>query len=123
MPERFISIFGMLVVLGLAVALSTERRAIRWSTVGWGFAIQFGLALFILDTPVGKQLFRWLGAAITTLLDFAKVGSGFVFGNIVTKMDVFGFVFAFQVLPTIIFVASLISIFYYLGVVQKVVSF
>jgi CNT family concentrative nucleoside transporter len=121
--QRLIPLAGMFVILCLAIACSTNRRAIRWRTVGWGLVIQFLLAVFILETAPGKTLFEWLGTGITKLLDFAKVGSSFVFGSIVTKMDVFGFVFAFQVLPTIIFMASLISIFYYLGVVQKVVSF
>lgn len=121
--ERLISLVGMVVVIAIAVAVSTDRRAIRWRTVGWGFALQFALALFILWTPVGKALFQWLGTAVTTLLDFSHRGAEFVFGSLVTKFDMVGFIFAFQVLPTIIFVASLISIFYYLGVVQKVVSF
>ncbi|MDB5095826.1 MAG: Na+ dependent nucleoside transporter domain protein [Cyanobacteria bacterium RYN_339] len=117
-----ISILGMLAILAIAFALSTDRKAIKWRTVGWGLLIQFLLAVFILKTTPGELLFQWLGTGITRLLDFSKVGSSFVFGKIVTDFNTFGFVFAFQVLPTIIFMASLISILYYLGIIQRVVS-
>jgi CNT family concentrative nucleoside transporter len=121
MPH-FISLVGLAAILLIAYALSNNRKAIRWRIIYWGLGIQFSLAVFILRTAPGKSLFEWLGWAITSLLDFSKVGSGFIFGKLVTDVPSYGFIFAFQVLPTIIFMASLISIFYYLGVIQKVVS-
>jgi len=118
-----ISLAGMLVILGIAFALSTNRRAIRPRIVLWGLGLQVALALFILKTPVGHAVFDKLGEGVTRLLDFSKVGSGFIFGNLVTRMDSFGFIFAFQVLPAIVFVGSLMGVAYYLGVMQLVVSF
>jgi CNT family concentrative nucleoside transporter len=118
---NLISILGLFVILGIGYAFSTARHAIRWRTIGWGLGIQMSLAFFILRTDVGKRLFQTLGDGITKLLDFSKVGSGFVFGSMV-DVSKNGFIFAFQVLPTIVFMASLISIMYYLGVIQKIVS-
>jgi CNT family concentrative nucleoside transporter len=122
MLQHLIPLLGILAILAIAMAFSTDRRVINWKLVGGGIAIQFVLAVFILKTGPGKALFESLGSGVTKLLDFSKVGSGFVFGGLVTKMDSFGFIFAFQVLPTIIFMASIISVLYYLGIVQKVVS-
>ena len=121
MPIQLISLGGIFLIVLLGWLLSTSRRDVNWKTVGVGMGLQFGLAVFILKFPPGQWLFQKAGAAVTGLLDFAKQGAGFVFGKL---MDVssFGFVFAFQVLPTIIFMASVISILYYLGIVQKVVA-
>jgi CNT family concentrative nucleoside transporter len=119
---NLISIFGLFVILGIGYAFSTARHAIRWKTIAWGLSIQGSLAFFILRTDVGKRLFQTLGDGITKLLDFSKVGSGFVFGSLVSDIPKNGFIFAFQVLPTIVFMASLISILYYLGIIQKIVS-
>ncbi|MDB5095825.1 MAG: NupC/NupG family nucleoside transporter [Cyanobacteria bacterium RYN_339] len=119
---KLIGLLGIVVILGIAFALSTDRRAISYRVVGWGLGLQLALALFILKLPLGHQIFQSLGDAITKLLDFAKVGSGFVFGSLVTKMDSFGFIFAFQVLPAIIFVGSLMGIAYYVGLMQIIVS-
>jgi CNT family concentrative nucleoside transporter len=118
---NLISIVGLFVILGIGYGFSTARHAIRWKTIGWGLGIQMSLAFFILRTDVGKRLFQTLGDGITKLLDFSKVGSGFVFGSMV-DVSKNGFIFAFQVLPTIVFMASLISIMYYLGIIQKIVS-
>ncbi len=121
--QSLIGLVGILAILGIGLALSTNRRAVRWRVVLWGLGFQFALAVFILKTAPGKALFQWLGTGVTRLLDFSKVGSAFVFGDLVTKPASFGFIFAFQVLPTIVFMASIISVLYYLGIVQKVVSF
>jgi CNT family concentrative nucleoside transporter len=111
----------MAAIVGIAVAVSTERKAIRWRTVAVGLGFQFILAVFILKTEWGKQLFRTLGHGVTQLLDFSKQGGGFLFGPLAGS-EQFPFVFAFQVLPTIIFMASIISVLYYLGVIQKIVQ-
>ncbi len=126
--ERFVGLLGLLTILGFAYALSTNRKAIRIRTVAWGLGLQFALALFVLKTDVGKAVFQWLGGLVTMLLEFTKEGSSFVFGSLVTNVAPdgsalnLGFIFAFQVLPAIIFVGSLAGIAYYVGLMQFVVS-
>lgn len=126
--ERFVGLLGLLAILALAWGLSNNRKAINLRTVGWGLGLQFALAVFVLKTNVGKGLFQWLGGLVTQLLEFTKQGSGFVFGPLVTGTGPdgsplnLGFIFAFQVLPAIIFVGSLASIAYYVGLMQFVVS-
>lgn len=119
--DRFIGLFGIAVLLGLAYAFSTDRRAIRWSLVAWGLGLQLTLALFILWTPIGRRFFEALGNGVTALLHFGDKGSGFVFGPLV-ESPAMGFIFAFKVLPAIIFVGSLMGIAYYIGLMQLVVS-
>jgi CNT family concentrative nucleoside transporter len=119
--QQFISLGGIVAILLVAMAFSTARGAIRWRTVAVGLGFQFALAVFILKTEPGKALFKMLGAGITQLLDFSKRGAGFLFGPLAGS-EQFPFVFAFQVLPTIIFMASIISVLYYLGVIQKLVQ-
>jgi len=127
--ERFTGLLGIALILGLAFALSNNRRAINYRLVGSGLALQLGLAVFILKTSVGQHLFAWLGAAITKLLDFSKEGAAFVFGPLVNTpvlTKAFGpgntFVFFFNIIPTIIFVAVLVSMAYHLGIMQRVIS-
>ncbi len=126
---------GLIVIMAVAYALSTNRRAIDRRTVAWGLALQVVFALLVLKTTPGQAVFQRLGAAINRLLDFAFVGSSFVFGPLGDKevwpriMTAvlgpegarYGVVFAFQVLPTIIFIAALFAILYYFGVMQVVV--
>jgi concentrative nucleoside transporter, CNT family len=126
---------GLIVIMSVAYAFSTNRRAIDRRTVAWGLALQVVFALLVLKTAAGQALFQRLGALINRLLDFAFVGSGFVFGPLGDKeiwprvMTTvlgeegvkYGVVFAFQVLPTIIFIAALFAILYYFGVMQVVV--
>ncbi len=121
--ERLLSLVGLAVIMGIAYLLSTNRRAIRGKTVFWGLTLQLVFALFVLKTTVGQTVFAWLGAKINRLLRFSFVGSEFVFGKLGRPGggDSIGFVFAFQVLPTIIFIAALFAILYYLGVMQVVV--
>jgi CNT family concentrative nucleoside transporter len=126
---------GILVILSIAYVWSTNRRAIDVRTVAWGLALQVVIALIVLKTAAGQTLFARLGAAINRLLDFSVVGSSFVFGPLGDKTiwpkimtAVLGpegarwsGIFAFQVLPTIIFIAALFAILYYFGVMQLVV--
>ena len=126
---------GLIVILGIAYAFSTNRRAISLNTVAWGLGLQILFALIVLKTTVGRAIFQAFGAGITKILDFAFVGGSFVFGplgdkkiwpEIMNKVlgpagAQWGVVFAFQVLPTIIFVAMLTSVLYYLGILQAVV--
>jgi CNT family concentrative nucleoside transporter len=126
--ERFVGLLGLITILGIAYALSTNRKAISFRTVGWGLGLQFALALFVLKTRTGIIVFQWLGGLVTKLLEFTKEGSGFVFGPLVTNTAPdgsalnLGFIFAFQVLPAIIFVGSLAGIAYYIGLMQFVVN-
>ncbi len=119
---RFIGIFGILAILGIAFAMSTDRKAIRPRIVAWGLGIQLSLALFILKTDIGIKIFAFLGAVVNTLLEFSSEGAAFIFGDLVRKPESFGFIFAFQVLPAIIFVGALMNIAYYLGLMQLVVT-
>ena len=126
---------GLIVIMAMAYALSTNRRAIDRRTVAWGLSLQVLFALIVLKTAVGRQVFQTLGGVINRILDFASVGSSFVFGPLGDKVAWprimtsvlgaegarYGVIFAFQVLPTIIFIAALFAILYYLGIMQFVV--
>ena len=114
-------LFGIAVLLGLAWLLSEKRRAIRWQTVLVGLGLQFTLAVFVLWVPAGQALFGWLGELFVTLIGFTAAGSQFLFGDL-ADAEAFGFVFAFQVLPTIIFFAALMACLYHLGLMQKLVE-
>ncbi|MFN3432058.1 MAG: Na+ dependent nucleoside transporter N-terminal domain-containing protein, partial [Candidatus Sericytochromatia bacterium] len=100
--ERFIGLVGIVAILGIAFALSTNRKAIKPRVVLWGLGFQLALAFFILKTDWGKQLFQALGHGVTRILDFSKQGAGFLFGPLAGS-EQFPFIFAFQVVPAIIF--------------------
>jgi CNT family concentrative nucleoside transporter len=137
MPSILQPLFGGLVILGIAYAGSTNRRAINWTTVAWGIGLQVLFALLVLKTAAGQRVFTILGDAITRLLGFAGVGAAFVFGplgngtvwgRVMTgalgvEGGQYAVIFAFQVLPTIIFIAALFAILYYFGIMQLVVRF
>ena len=116
MIERIASFAGLFAMIGIAWALSVDRRAIRWRTVVVGTALQVVFALVILRTEVGRQVFDWIGTVITRFLDFTDAGASVVFGEKFKE-----FYFAFKVLPTIIFFSSFITILYYLGILQWIV--
>ena len=129
------SLVGLLVILALAYSASTNKRSIDRRTVAWGLGLQILFALLVLKTTPGQELFQTLGQGINRLLDFANVGASFVFGPLGNKEAwpkimttvlgpegaQYGVIFAFQVLPTIIYIAALFAILYYLGVMQFVV--
>src|SRR6266581_3984496 len=120
--QRLTGVFGIALILGLGLALSRHRRAISWRVVAWGVGLQLAFAIFVLQVTVGQQLFSALGDAVKTILGFSYVGSEFVFGEIGKQHSSLGIIFAFQVLPAIIFVSALFAILYYLGVMQLVVK-
>ena len=120
-PQRLTGLFGLALILGIGVALSRNRRAISWRVVAWGMGLQLGFAILVLLSPVGQRLFKQLGDVITAILSFSYYGSGFVFNDLGTEHHGAGFVFAFQVLPAIIFVSALFAIMYYVGIMQVVV--
>ena len=133
---RLQPLVGLIVILSLAYAISTNRRAIDGRTVAWGLSLQILFALLVLKTTAGQRVFQALGNLMNRLLDFAFVGSSMVFGPLGSKEvwprvmnqvlgpegAQWGVVFAFQVLPTIIFIAALFAILYYFGVMQLVVQ-
>ena len=130
MDSKWMGLVGFVVILGLAYLMSNNRKSINYRLVVSGLALQLLLAVFVLKVPFGQALFRQVGDGITALLGFSDEGAGFVFGALVTKPDemvkLFGpganYIFAFRVVPTIIFVSSLVSITYYLGIMQRVVQ-
>ena len=118
---RFIPILGMLVILAAAALLSKNRKAIPWRTVGIGLGLQILVALFVLRTGLGYRLMSKVSAAFVKVLNCSFAGSEFVFGEMGKNHGSFGFVFGFQALPMIIFVASLFSILYYLRIIPTLV--
>lgn len=143
--ERFISIFGCFVLLGLAWLLSNNKRRINYRVVMWGLLIQFAFALIILKTAFGRAVFEGAKSVITKLLSFTDIGAEFLFGNMYRGdsgiveglggggpyqlwdpgngefIDI-GISFAMHILPTIIFFAALMAILYHIGVMQKLVQ-
>jgi CNT family concentrative nucleoside transporter len=131
-------IVGIFVLLGIAFALSNNRRlAVNWRIIGWGFALQFAMALFALRTRLGIRLFSLANDLADQFVQFADAGIGFVFGNWPANAVVHtpiaggggglrpvavGFVLAVKVLPIIIFVASLMAVGYHLGLMQRIVA-
>ena len=118
---RFTGILGIAVILGLAWLFSTDRRAIKLKTIAWGLGLQVLLGIFVLKVKSGQIIFQTLGNGAKHLLDFSYVGSTFVFGELGKADSNLGLIFAFQVLPTIIFIAAFFAVLYYLGVMQLVI--
>lgn len=118
---RFTGVLGLLTMLALAFIFSTNRRAIRVKTVVWGLGLQFVLAIFVLRVQAGQWLFAKAGYGAKHLLDFSYYGSAFVFGELGKQQSSLGLIFAFQVLPTIIFIAAFFAVLYHLGVMQLII--
>jgi CNT family concentrative nucleoside transporter len=112
---------GIIVMLGLAYAFSTNRKAIRMKTVAWGISLQIVFAFFVLKFEAGRWLFQRAGDGVNWLLSKSFAGSEFIFGELGRKGSSMGFYFAFQVLPTIIFIAAFFAILYHLGVMQFII--
>jgi concentrative nucleoside transporter, CNT family len=118
---RLTGVLGIAAILGAAYLFSTDRRAIKLKTVAWGLGLQLALGLFVLRVPSGQVLFQFLGNGAKRLLDFSYVGSTFVFGELGKSDSSLGLIFAFQVLPTIIFIAAFFAVLYHLGVMQIII--
>jgi CNT family concentrative nucleoside transporter len=118
---RFAGILGLATMLGLAYIFSTDRKAIRLKTVLWGFGLQLAFAIFVLRFEAGRRIFQFLGYYVNLLLGYAFVGSQFVFGELGMKDSPEHFIFAFQVLPTIIFIAAFFALLYHIGVMQVLI--
>ena len=115
-------VLGMISLLFIAFLFSSNRRAINWKTVGIGLAFQLVIAIGVLKVSLIQNIFEAVGQVFVSILEFTRAGSKFLFDGLVVDMDTFGFIFAFQVLPTIIFFSALTSVLFYLGVIQKVVK-
>ena len=113
-------LFGLAVLIGIVWLFSNNRRAIDWKLVATGITLQIAFAALVLLVPGGREVFDWLGHGFVKILEFVKAGSGFIFGSLMDT-EKFGFIFAFQVLPTIIFFAALMGVMYHLGVMQFIV--
>jgi concentrative nucleoside transporter, CNT family len=129
---RWIGLVGMVVILGVAFALSKNRRAINWRTVGWAFALQLTFAFLVLDWETGKNILEAFSNKVSNAIGYADKGSGFLFGWLAGNLspigeklgipEIGGFIFAFKVLPIIIFICAFFSLLYYFGIIQIVVK-
>jgi len=120
--SRLVPLLGILTILSVAFLMSKNRRAIRWRIVGWGLGLQLAVALFVLRTDAGYWLLGKISSGVTSFLNYSFEGSKFVFGALGDPKGQFGFVFAFQALPLIIYVASVFSLLYYLRVLPILVE-
>jgi Nucleoside permease len=113
-------LLGILVILLICWIFSSNRKGIHWGTVGKALLIQLIIAICVLWVPAVQTVFEFLGKCFVVVLDWTKAGSSFLFGDLMNA-ESFGFIFAFQILPTIIFFSALTSLFFYLGILQRVV--
>jgi len=113
---------GMAVLILISFLFSSNRKAVNWKTVAIGLSLQILIAIGVLKVPFVQYIFEQVGGIFVSILDFTRAGSQFLFEGLVVDMDTFGYIFAFQVLPTIIFFSALTSVLYYLGVIQVVVK-
>ena len=116
-------LLGLVSLIILAFVFSRNKRNINWSLVVKGLLIQLLLAILILKVPIVQNLFEWISSVFVTVLQFSKQGALFLFGETLVNSNEFGAIFAFQILPTIIFFSALTSLLFYLGILQKVVYF
>ena len=120
---RFTGILGVITLLAVGWAFSTNRRAIRLKTIAWGLGLQFAFALFVLKVPWGREMFAKAGHAVEKFLSFSVAGSSFVFGDLgVGPAGKLGLIFAFYILPTIIFVSAFFAVMYHFGVMQVIIK-
>lgn len=115
-------ILGMVVLILISLLFSSNRRAINWKTVGIGLSLQLFIAIGVLKVPFVQKGFEAVGQVFISILGFTSAGSKFLFEGLVADTTTFGYIFAFQVLPTIIFFSALTSLLFYLGIIQKVVK-
>ena len=116
------SLLGIAVLTAVLWLFSSNKRKVNWAMVGKGLLLQFVLALAVLKVPGVSWAFEKFSLVAVTLLDFTREGSTFLFGSLITETDNFGYLFAFQVLPTVIFFSAVTSLLYYYGILQRVVK-
>jgi len=115
-------VLGMVFLIFIAYLFSKNKKAIDWKIVGLGLAFQLLIAIGVLKVEFIKNIFEFVGGLFVSVLEFTKAGSQFLFEGLVVDQEKFGYIFAFQVLPTIIFFSALTSVLFYLGIIQKVVK-
>ncbi|XP_053533993.1 sodium/nucleoside cotransporter 1 isoform X1 [Ictalurus punctatus] len=120
-PEQLISLGGVCFFILSLFIFSAKRYAVRWRTILWGLGLQFAMGLFVIRTEPGFIAFNWLGAQIQTFLNYTHTGSKFVFGSLVESDREKETIFAFQALPIVIFFSSIMSVLYFLGVMQWII--
>ena len=114
-------IIGLVFLVGIAFLLSSNRKKIDWKLVISGIVLQLVFAVAVLRVNFVRNVFEFISRFFVVVLDFTKAGADFVFGGLVSNTETFGFIFAFQVLPTVVFFSALSSFLYYLGILQKIV--
>ena len=120
---RYTGLLGLVALLAIAWLASSNRKRIPWRVVIWGLCLQFGFALGVLETQAGKDVFTWLDGAVKTLLGFSDKGADFVWKSFVTgRVEAQLECFVVRVLPTIIFFSALMTVLYYLGIMQALVK-
>ncbi|MBT6082202.1 MAG: Na+ dependent nucleoside transporter, partial [Polaribacter sp.] len=115
-------VLGMVALILIAFLCSANKKAIDWKKVGIGLFLQLLIAIGVLKIEFIQSIFEFIGGVFIEILAYTKAGSEFLFAGMVGDMNKFGYIFAFQVLPTIIFFSALTSLFFYLGIIQKVVK-
>lgn len=115
------ALLGIVAMLACCYFLSADRKKIDWRLVVTGVGLQFLLGILILKVPAVTYIFKQMGYFFRSVLDFTEAGSSFIFGDLVTRTDSFGYIIAFQVLPTIVFFSALSAVLYYLGILQKII--
>ena len=118
---RFTGVLGILAVLSAAWVFSTDRRRIRWRTVGWGLSLQLIFAFFVLRFDFGQRAMFWAGGVVTKMLSATAAGTTVLFGKLGTPDTSLGSIFAFQVLPTIIFISAFFAVMYHIGLMQIII--
>lgn len=112
---------GIFFCLLVCFLLSNNRRAVNWKLVGWGMGLQILLAILILKVPFIEDIFQTIANFFVVVLQFTDAGAAFLFSGLVTDVNKFGYIFAFKVLPTVVFFSALSSLLYYLGILQKII--
>ena len=120
LPSIAKGLVGMAAIILVCWIFSSDRKHINWGTVGKALLLQLAIAISVLALPAVQTIFETLGSAFIAVLDWTKAGSNFLFGSLMDSSK-FGFVFVFQILPTIVFFSALMSLFFYLGIMQKIV--
>ena len=119
---HFTGILGILAILGAAYFFSTDRKQVNLRILGFGVGLQFIFAFFVLKFPYGQMVMQAAGDKVNQLLAYAQDGASFVFGSLADPGAPAGFVFAFRILPTIIFMAAFFAVMYYLGIMQVIIK-
>jgi concentrative nucleoside transporter, CNT family len=119
--QRFTGVLGILAVLLAAWLFSTDRRRIRWRTVAWGLSLQLVFAFLVLRFDFGQRAMFWAGSVVTKMLSATAAGTAVLFGKLGTPDTSFGSIFAFQVLPTIIFISAFFAVMYHIGLMQIII--